>query len=156
MASAPPTRLAFLAISMVLLSSVAMAADFVVGGDQGWKLDFDYEEWAQDKVFRVGDNLLFNYDNTKHNVVKVNGTQFQNCSFTPENEILSNGKDTITLKTEGKKWYICGKPTHCADHQMKLTINVQAEAPAPAPSSAHSLMASLSGVLIFAIAAIFA
>ncbi|XP_020228581.1 basic blue protein [Cajanus cajan] len=156
MASAAPSRLVVLAISMVLFSSVAMATDFVVGGEKGWTLDFNYTEWAQDKVFHVGDNLLFNYDNTKHNVVKVNGTQFQECSFAPDNEVLSSGKDTLTLKAEGKKWYACGKANHCADHQMKFAINVLAAGPAPAPSSANSVMASLSGVLVFAIAAIFA
>jgi len=47
----------YLAISMVLLSSVAMAADHVVGDEKGWTVDFNYTQWAQDKVFRVGDNL---------------------------------------------------------------------------------------------------
>ena len=46
-----------LSISMVLLSSVAIATDHIVGDDKGWTVDFDYTQWAQDKVFRVGDNL---------------------------------------------------------------------------------------------------
>lgn len=50
-------RVAFLAFSMVLLSSVAMATDHIVGDDKGWTVDFNYTQWAQDKVFRVGDNL---------------------------------------------------------------------------------------------------
>ena len=50
-------RVAFLAVSMVLLSSVAMATDYIVGDDKGWALDFNYSQWAQDKVFRVGDSL---------------------------------------------------------------------------------------------------
>lgn len=62
MASA--SRLAFLAISMVLLSSVAMAADIYVGGDKGWTLDFNYTEWAQGQVFHVGDNLGMNQNAT--------------------------------------------------------------------------------------------
>lgn len=51
------SRAIYLAISMVLLSSVAMAADHVVGDEKGWTVDFNYTQWAQDKVFRVGDNL---------------------------------------------------------------------------------------------------
>ncbi|CAJ1920490.1 unnamed protein product [Sphenostylis stenocarpa] len=135
-----------------------MATDFVVGDDKGWTLDFNYTAWAEGKVFRVGDNLLFNYDKASHNVLKVNGTQFQGCNFTADNDLLSSGKDSITLKAEGRKWYICGKGNHCANHQMKLVINVEAAAPtsAPAPtSSAPSRIASLSGALIVAIAAIF-
>ncbi|KAG4912733.1 hypothetical protein JHK86_053166 [Glycine max] len=155
MASA--ARLAFFAVSMVLLSSVAMATDFTVGDGTGWTVDFNYTAWAEGKVFRVGDTLWFNYENTKHNVVKVNGTQFQECSFTSNNEVLSSGKDSITLKAEGKKWYVCGVANHCAARQMKLVINVETAAPAPAPtSSAHSLLSSVFGVLIIAIAPIFA
>lgn len=48
---------AFFAVSMILVSSVAMATDHIVGDDDGWTLDFDYTQWAQDRVFRVGDNL---------------------------------------------------------------------------------------------------
>ncbi|KAJ1409090.1 Phytocyanin domain [Sesbania bispinosa] len=153
------SRVAFLAISMVLLSSVAMATDYVVGDTNGWKTDFNYTQWAQDKVFRVGDNIVFNYDNTKHNVFKVNGTQFKDCTVPPENEALTSGKDVIPLKSEGRKWYICGKPNHCSDHQMKLVINVVAEGPAPAPSVAHSVSSSLFGAIMasmVAITAIFA
>lgn len=51
------SRAIYLAISIVLLSSVAMAADHVVGDEKGWTVDFNYTQWAQDKVFRVGDNL---------------------------------------------------------------------------------------------------
>ncbi|RDX91672.1 Uclacyanin 1, partial [Mucuna pruriens] len=150
--------LAFFAISVVLLSSLAMATDYVVGGDDhGWTLGYNYTAWAQDKVFHVGDNLVFNYDNSKHNVVKVSGAQFENCSFTSDNDVLSSGKDIVTLKVEGKKWYVCGKAKHCADHQMKLVINVEAVAPAPAPTSAaHSLLSSLFPLLAVAVAAIFA
>ncbi|XP_061343299.1 blue copper protein 1a-like [Gastrolobium bilobum] len=149
------TRIALLlAISMILFSSVAMATDYVVGDQNGWTIDFNYTQWARDKVFRVGDNLVFNYDNAKHNVFKVNGTQFQNCSFPPPNDALTSGNDVIQLKLEGKKWYVCGVANHCAVHQMKLVINVVSEGPAPAPSSA--VVSSLSGVLMAAIVAVSA
>ena len=34
-----------------------MATEFTVGDDSGWTINFDYNAWAKDKVFRVGDNL---------------------------------------------------------------------------------------------------
>ncbi|XP_058748235.1 blue copper protein 1a-like [Vicia villosa] len=146
----------YFAICMVLFSSVAMAVDHIVGDEKGWTVDFNYTQWAQDKVFRVGDNLVFNYDNSKHNVFKVNGALFQNCDFPPQNEALSTGKDVIQLKTDGRKWYICGKANHCAARQMKLVINVLEEG-APSPSSsAHSLASTVFGVLMLAMIAITA
>lgn len=54
---ASSSRVVFLAISMALLSSVAMATDHIVGGDKGWTLDVNYTQWAQEQFFRVGDNL---------------------------------------------------------------------------------------------------
>ncbi|CAK8543865.1 unnamed protein product [Lathyrus sativus] len=148
-----------LSISMVLLSSVTMATDHIVGDDKGWTVDFNYTQWAQKIVFRVGDNLVFNYNPSFHNVFKVNGTLFQNCTFPPENEALSTGKDIIPLKTEGRKWYVCGKGDHCAARQMKFVITVQAEG-APTPSSpppsstGHYVVSSVFGVVMVAMVAI--
>ncbi|CAK8571341.1 unnamed protein product [Lathyrus sativus] len=150
------SSLIYFGISMILFSSIAMAADHIVGDEKGWTVDFNYTQWAQDKVFRVGDNLVFNYDSSKHNVFKVNGTLFQNCVFPPQNEALTSGKDIIQLKTDGKKWYICGKANHCAARQMKLVINVLEEG-APSPSSSgHSLVSTIFGVFILASLAITA
>ncbi|KAL5060009.1 hypothetical protein RYX36_031613 [Vicia faba] len=153
-----------LSISMILFFSVAMATDHIVGGDKGWTIDFNYTQWAQENVFRVGDNLVFNYNPSVHNVFKVNGTLFQNCTFPPENEALSTGKDIIPLKTEGRKWYVCGKGDHCAARQMKFVITVLAEG-APTPSSpppsstALYVVSSVFGVVmtvVVTIATIFA
>ena len=46
-----------LAVFTIVLPAVAMATEFTVGDDQGWTINFDYEAWAKDKVFRVGDEL---------------------------------------------------------------------------------------------------
>ncbi|XP_015970962.1 blue copper protein 1a [Arachis duranensis] len=160
MAAAFVGRVAFFAISMVLLSSFATATDFVVGDNDGWKLDYNYTKWAQDKVFHVGDVLVFKYNNDSHNVLKVNATSFKDCVTSDPLETFRSGHDWISLQSPGKKWYICGIAGHCADHQMKLVINVLADGPAPAPtSSSHSLVSSLAVMVaaaMIAVAAIFA
>ncbi|KAI4307583.1 hypothetical protein L6164_030755 [Bauhinia variegata] len=118
-----------------------MGKQFVVGDQNGWKVGFDYQAWAADKTFRVGDALVFNYRVGEHNVFKVNGTQFQSCAVPPQSEALSSGSDSIVLATPGKKWYICGVSGHCNAGQ-KLVINVLDNAgawpptlpPSPSPS----------------------
>ena len=50
-------QLAALAIFAIVLPAVAMATEFTVGDDQGWTINFNYEAWAKDKVFHVGDKL---------------------------------------------------------------------------------------------------
>ncbi|XP_034672449.1 stellacyanin-like [Vitis riparia] len=82
---------------------------------------------------------VFKYTAGRHNVFKVNGTVFTNCTIPPPNEALTTGNDVITLATPGRKWYICGVNDHCANYGQKLAITVLEEwappAPAPSPST---------------------
>ena len=75
--------------------------------------------------------VVFKYNKDNHNVFKVNQTSFKDCII-PSSGGLTSGHDVITLATPGKKWYICGFPSHCSDHNQKLVITVEGEAPAPA------------------------
>ncbi|KAJ4721288.1 blue copper protein-like [Melia azedarach] len=123
---------------------ITSAKEFIVGDDMGWTVGFDYQAWANDKVFYVGDKLVFQYPAGAHNVFKVNGTSFQNCEIpASDNQALKTGNDIIVLATPGRKWYICGVGNHCELGQ-KLVITVlppQAEAPAPslAPSPHYAM-----------------
>ncbi|XP_055808298.1 blue copper protein-like [Solanum dulcamara] len=114
------------------LPEITKATEYWVGGEKGWTIDADYQAWAKGKTFEVGDTLVFKYTKGHHNVFKVNQTSFQNCIAPPPSEGLTTGHDVITLTTPGKKWYICGFPTHCSDHNQKLVITVEGGAPAPA------------------------
>ncbi|XP_049402231.1 blue copper protein-like [Solanum stenotomum] len=107
------------------------AMEYWVGGDKGWAIDVDYQAWAKGKNFKVGDTLVFKYTKGHHNVFKVNQTSFKDC-IVPSSGGLTSGDDVITLATPGKKWYICGFPSHCSDHNQKLVITVEGGAPAPA------------------------
>ncbi|KAJ4721287.1 blue copper protein-like [Melia azedarach] len=140
--------LATLSIVLIVLPTVAMATEYIVGDQAGWTVNFDYQAWAKDKVFRVGDKLVFKYAAGAHNVFKVNGTAFQNCEKPPLNEALTSGDDTIVLATPGRKWYICGVAMHCklAGQKLAITVLPQVEAPAPsiAPSTHYAMTTSSS------------
>ncbi|GMN66817.1 hypothetical protein TIFTF001_035908 [Ficus carica] len=124
-----------LAIAVILLPSIAFATEYVVGDDKGWTTNFDYQAWAKNKVFYVGDTLVFNYISPNHDVYKVNGTAFNDCIAPLDAEKFTSGNDKIELKTAGNKWYLCGKSGHCSTGQ-KLSITVSnSSAPQPAPSS---------------------
>ncbi|KAF7846796.1 hypothetical protein BT93_L3728 [Corymbia citriodora subsp. variegata] len=114
-----------------------MGTDFMVGDDKGWTLDFDYQAWAEGKQFYVGDNLVFMYSEGVHNVLKVNGTGFQQCAGPAGTVALATGNDVVPLSTPGRKWYICGVTTHCAARNMKLAITVlpKTASPTPAPTA---------------------
>ncbi|KAK9927401.1 hypothetical protein M0R45_024585 [Rubus argutus] len=85
-------------------------------------------------MFFVGDNLVFNYQEGVHNVLKVNGTGFKQCAAPAGTVPLTSGNDVINLSTPGRKWYICGAPNHCAVGGQKLAITVMPSSFAPGAS----------------------
>ncbi|CAM8952086.1 unnamed protein product [Rhodiola kirilowii] len=151
MALKPFAVLVFLATAV--LPQLAVATEWIVGDKAGWTIgEVNYTNWAEDKVFQVGDTLLFNYNPEYHDVVKVDQHDFQTCTV-PANGALKTGHDVITLATPGKKWYICGFGTHCSDYKQKLVITVEdLLAPAPAPSGSSRLQGA-AGYLFMIIAA---
>ncbi|PWA36325.1 Cupredoxin [Artemisia annua] len=85
-------------------------------------------------------DAVFNYASVSHNVVKVSGTDFQQCTVTSSNGTLTSGRDVIALQTPGRKWYICGVAKHCELRNMKLVTTVLPQmAPAPSPSASNTL-----------------
>ncbi|WOH06270.1 hypothetical protein DCAR_0625693 [Daucus carota subsp. sativus] len=147
----------FIVLALASVTATMASTEFWVGGSSGWTINVDYQAWAADKVFHVGDSLVFNYTQGAHNVFKVNGTAFASCIKPASNEALTSGHDVITLASTGKKWYICGVKTHCSEFKQKLVINVEeaVEAPAPAPtSSAPGIFASSYQVFLAAAVAV--
>ncbi|KAH1083122.1 hypothetical protein J1N35_022883 [Gossypium stocksii] len=140
-------KLLMLSVVAIFLPAMAMATDYIVGDDSGWTINFDYQTWAKDKVFYVGDKLVFQYPKGYHNVFKVNGTAFKDCDIPPPSEALTSGNDTVVLKTPGQKWYICGVDNHCSAYGQKLSITVLYQygwEPAPAPLAPTPISSSPS------------
>ncbi|CAN1186156.1 Blue copper protein 1b [Linum perenne] len=136
-------RMVVLMVAVVVavagLVPTTLAVKYVVGDDAGWTNSgvVDYKVWAEGKKFFVGDSLVFNYVVDKHNVMKVNATDFQACTKPLAGPPpLTSGKDEVPLLTSGKKWYICGAPNHCASGQkLVITVSDGAASPAPTPNS---------------------
>ncbi|KAL3818149.1 hypothetical protein ACJIZ3_004054 [Penstemon smallii] len=130
------SRAFFIAIILAAVVAPSLATDYTVGDNDGWKLGVDYTKWATGKDFRVGDTIKFMYAPGSHNILKVNGPDFQQCTSTNASSIpMTSGNDIITLANPGRKWYICDIGNHCRQG-MKLVITVSAvEAPTPAPVS---------------------
>ncbi|KAG6788410.1 hypothetical protein POTOM_004476 [Populus tomentosa] len=91
-----------IAIVAVFLPPI-LATEHVVGDKKGWRPGFDYKSWDQGKTFYVGDTLVFKYTAGAHNVLRVNGTGFQECKAADDIVPLTTGNDVI-LSTPGNKW----------------------------------------------------
>ena len=60
----------FLSIAAIFAPS-ALATNYTVGDDAGWKVGVNYTEWAQNKTFYVGDNLSKSFFKYFQNINKL-------------------------------------------------------------------------------------
>ncbi|RWW88707.1 hypothetical protein BHE74_00002400 [Ensete ventricosum] len=127
MATAMALVVVFLLASGVGLSEGAV---YKVGDSAGWTLlgNPNYTAWALSKNFQVGDTI----GDEKSPIATY-----------------ATGNDSITLKTKGHHYFLCGIPGHCTAGQ-KVDIKVSSCAapttsPAPSPSSASPATPPSSG-----------
>jgi len=95
-------------------------AIYTVGGIQGWG-PFAYSRWlATVPKLKAGDQLVFRYNPSVHDVMVVGYKGFKSCRVTGRPKQFRSGKDKIALK-KGWNYFICGVPGHCAQG-MKLAV----------------------------------
>ncbi|CAL5051862.1 unnamed protein product [Urochloa decumbens] len=129
--------LALAALLVVSCASAAAATKYTVGDASGWTTSGDYATWASGKKLKVGDTLVFVYAGGAHTVDEVSAADYAACSSSNALSSDSAGSTTVTLKTAGKHYFICGVAGHCSSG-MKLVVDVaaaKATAPAPAPAA---------------------
>ncbi|KAK7277169.1 hypothetical protein RIF29_18320 [Crotalaria pallida] len=115
---------------MFLASPTVFGVDHTVGDSAGWALNTDYSTWASGKTFTVGDNLVFNYDSSTHQVDQVDKSGYDGCSSSNIIKNYNDGNSKVPLTKEGKVYFICPTPGHCSGG-MKLEINVVAASTTP-------------------------
>ncbi|CAL5037545.1 unnamed protein product [Urochloa decumbens] len=133
--------LALAALLLVSCASATAATKYTVGDTSGWTTSGDYATWAGGKKFKVGDTLVFTYAGGAHTVDEVSAADYAACSSSNALSSDSAGSTTVTLKTAGKHYFICGVAGHCSSG-MKLVVDVaaaKAAAPKPAPAPAPAV-----------------
>ncbi|KAE8729530.1 putative Early nodulin 16 [Hibiscus syriacus] len=120
----------------------AFGVTYTVGDSTGWVVptgnDDFYDDWADNKIFAVGDVLVFNFTTGQHDVLEVTEADYDNCNAANPISNVTNGPTRITLDRTGDHYFICGFPGHCAAGQ-KLNVEVRngnrnGTAPTPRPS----------------------
>ncbi|XP_042010365.1 basic blue protein-like [Salvia splendens] len=110
---------AIMVVAMLMVSQVAEAATYTVGGSGGWT--FNVATWPKGKRFKAGDTLVFNYNSAIHNTVPVGKTGYNSCTAPSTAKAFQTGKDQIKLK-KGQNFFICSIPGHCQSG-MKIAVN---------------------------------
>ncbi|XP_010514055.1 PREDICTED: basic blue protein-like [Camelina sativa] len=110
---------ALMAVSVLLLhADYAQAVTYTVGDSGVWT--FNAVGWPKGKNFRAGDVLVFNYNPSMHNVVKVDSGSYNSCKTPAGARTYTSGKDRITL-SRGQNFFICNFPNHC-ESNMKIAV----------------------------------
>ncbi|XVE55544.1 hypothetical protein DITRI_Ditri03aG0167400 [Diplodiscus trichospermus] len=112
---------------------------FTVGGGVGWVPGVDYNAWAKDKPFKVGDWLVFDYPSGL-TVDEVFENDYNTCSTGHPISSDNSGSTPIPLLTAGLHYFMCGVADYCAKG-MKLAVNVMAKS-TPLPSHATNASSS--------------
>ncbi|KAG6535878.1 cucumber peeling cupredoxin-like [Zingiber officinale] len=115
-----------MAMLRALASAMTVATFFeialCVNYNVAWDLSTNYTHWVSGKTFRIGDTLTFKYPPTTHDVVEVDSTGYSACNA-GTSTASATGNTEIRLTATGKRYFICGIPTHCSQG-MQLEIDV--------------------------------
>ncbi|KAM7514546.1 hypothetical protein LguiA_004129 [Lonicera macranthoides] len=113
----------FVGLILILSGGVpCLATVYTVGDSAGWALSVDYDTWTGGKTFKVGDSLVFNYGSS-HTVDEVSKSDYSSCAVGNSITSDNSGATTISLKTAGTHYFICGVVGHCSGG-MKVAVTV--------------------------------
>ncbi|XP_006660724.2 mavicyanin-like [Oryza brachyantha] len=140
---------ALVGLLVVSCAAAAAATRYTVGDGEGWTTGVNYNNWANGKYFKQGDELVFNYQNGAHTVTEVRQSDFDSCNG---NNPLSNdnrGSTTIRLSYPGTHYFICTTQGHCSTG-MKLAVTVNGDPSYSAGSvpAASAVAAAAAGALV--------
>ncbi|KAA8523004.1 hypothetical protein F0562_009427 [Nyssa sinensis] len=113
---------------------------YVVGDNLGWIVPpggpIAYQTWTYNKMFVVGDTLVFKFLNGTHNVAEVTKTAYESCNTTTTTtlSLTTTSPTKIILTSPGEHFFTCTFPRHCYFGQQ-LAINVTGTTAVPPSSS---------------------
>ncbi|QCD80500.1 early nodulin-55-2 [Vigna unguiculata] len=139
-------------LSMCLLICFSEAKQYVVGGSaNSWKTPLSSPDslnhWANSHHFKIGDTLVFKYDERTESVHEVNETDYERCNTVGQEHVVFNDGNTKVLLTKsGFRHFISGNQSHCR-MGLKLAVvvitgktknNPTSPTPTPTPSPSPS------------------
>jgi len=109
-------------VAAATVLGTASGANYTVGEPGGsWDLRTNLTAWSSTVDFHPGDQLVFKYDASAHDVVEVTQAGYRSCSAaSPVSAALRTGSDAVRLDGGGSassrrstRYFICSVPGHC-------------------------------------------
>ncbi|KAK4406037.1 Early nodulin-like protein 3 [Sesamum angolense] len=112
---------------MMAFLEESMGAVYKVGDSAGWTITgVDYERWASTHSLKVGDTVVFNYDNESNDVIQVTEENYNTCNSDDPIDIFNSGNDELEYTNPGSFYYLCSFPNRCLYNKQKIEIKVSA------------------------------
>ncbi|CAL0325626.1 unnamed protein product [Lupinus luteus] len=118
----------------------------VAGSKHMWKVPLhspdSLNRWARSQLFKIGDTLVFKYDNRTESVHVVNKEDYLACNTLGNHTVFRDGHSKFELRDSGPIHFISGSQDHC---QMGLKLVVLVMSPSHAGNeTVHSPPISLA------------
>ncbi|CAN8274806.1 unnamed protein product [Cochlearia groenlandica] len=134
-------------MSFMILLGCSSAKVYKVGDSKGWTTKDEYRSWVRNKVFHVGDSLVFDYDQNVNDVTHVSGPlDYVSCNSISPKTVYNTGHDVVTFKEPGRYYFITSNHIQCVNG-LKLDVLVVPAPPRhvpPPPSKVHESSRSVS------------
>ncbi|XP_038884215.1 early nodulin-like protein 1 [Benincasa hispida] len=130
-----------------LLFSFSEAREILVGGKSNvWTIPSSQSQslnqWAETSRFRIGDTLVWNYEEGKDSVLKVTKEDYEACNTENPEQRFEDGNTKVELQKPGPFYFISGAKGHCEQGQKLIVVVVTPRRRfigiSPAPSPAES------------------
>src|SRR5574340_1263955 len=111
------------------LFSFSEAREILVGGkSNAWKIPSSQSQslnqWAETSRFRVGDTLVWNYEEGKDSVLKVRKEDYEACNTENPEQIFEDGNTKVELHKPGPFYFIRGADGRCEGGQKLIVVVV--------------------------------
>ncbi|CAN8274862.1 unnamed protein product [Cochlearia groenlandica] len=108
----------------MILLGCSSAKVYKVGDSKGWTTKDEYRSWVRNKVFHVGDSLVFDYDQNVNDVTHVSGPlDYLSCNSLSPKTVYNTGHDVVTFKEPGRYYFITSNHIQCVNG-LKLDVLV--------------------------------
>ncbi|CAN8258141.1 unnamed protein product [Cochlearia groenlandica] len=120
-------------MSFMILLGCSSATVYKVGDSKGWNMKDEYQSLVRNKVFHVGDSLVFDYDQNVNDVTHVStALDYVSCNSLSPKAIYNTGHDVVTLTEPGHYYFITSNHIQCVNG-LKLDVLVVADPSHPIP-----------------------
>ncbi|XP_028760855.1 early nodulin-like protein 3 [Neltuma alba] len=114
-------------VLFVVISNCEAEEYVVRDSESSWLLPLPQaewlNEWASTHRFKIGDSLLWKYDEGSESVLQVNKEHYHNCNKSNPTQDHKNGRAKIELNRPGSFYFISGTRDHC-EQGLKLHVRV--------------------------------